>query len=65
MHGFAWPDQFMRLALIDFLIICTAVTHPMESDVDSFTVESVIRGYVPHLRGGVVKCNRRSAGLSP
>ena len=32
----------------------------MESEVNSFTVESVIIGYVcvPHLRGGVVKCIR-------
>ena len=28
-----------------------AVIHVMESEVDSFTVESVIRGCVPHLRG--------------
>ena len=28
------------------------------SEVDSFTIESVIR--IPHLRGRVVKCNRRS-----
>ena len=28
----------------------------MESEVNLFTVESVIRGYVPDLRGGVVKC---------
>ena len=42
-----------------------AVMHVMESEVDSFTVELVIRGCVLHLRGGVVKCNRRSAGLSP
>ena len=37
----------------------------MESEVDSFTVELVSRGCVPHLQGGVVKCSRRSAGLSP
>ena len=47
-----------------------AVTYVIESEVDqgevdSFAVGSVIRGCVPRLRGGVVKCNRRSAGLSP
>ena len=37
----------------------------MESEVDLFTVQSVIRRY--HLQGGMhmVKSNRRSAGLSP
>ena len=46
-HGFAWPHQFTRLALIDILIISTGcVTLTMESEVDfevvSFTLELII-----------------------
>ena len=36
----------------------------MESEVYSFTVQSVISGYHIYKEVCMVKCNRRSAGLS-
>ena len=53
----------MHLPLIDILIISMAVTCVMESEVDLFTVELVIRGYYIYEEVCIFKCNRRSASF--